>query len=123
MGKKSTIINFCNNNFTFKQQEKDFQTIYFDYHFNKSLCSLEIDVANATFLGASRFLLYQDFRNLELNYNISSLKTKTVVLDKNISLCFFAKQRKSNIFFRFFLDDIFKNANFRFECPFKKVSL
>lgn len=104
------------------KQGQEFKTVNFDYSFNKSLCFLEFDEANLTFIGASKYTLLRDFRNLEVNITIKSLRTENVLIDKNINLCFFARQRKSNIFFRFFFDDIFKYANFRFECPFKKVS-
>ena len=100
----------------------ELKTISFDFNFNKSLCVVEYDTGNSTYLGAARLTLFQDIPNLQVNMTIISKKQKNFSFERNINACFFAKQRKSNLFFRFIFDDVFKYANFRFECPFKKVS-
>ena len=100
----------------------ELKTISFEYNFNKSLCLVEYDAGNSTFLGAARLILLQDIPNLQANMTITSTKQKNFSFERSINACFFAKQRKSNLFFRFIFDDVFKYAAFRFECPFKKVS-
>ena len=82
---------------------------------------MEFEDSNSTFIGTVKVTLLQDFRFLAANITVMSLKSKIIYFDKTINACFFAKQRKSNLIFRFMLDDVFKYANFRFECPFKKV--
>lgn len=118
----------------FLQQVFETKQSDYSYTFDKNICNFSWDepkIVNNTFV--VRLWILKDLPNVHLTIEIHELKnssrssqaddSNTLLLKHTMNLCYFDRQRRSNVFLRIWSDAAFPSSqylNFKSGCPFKK---
>lgn len=71
-------------------------------------------------LDALYFTVFKDIPNISLEIFVKLTKSNYVLVDYTINLCHIEKNRRRNIFVRFWMDELLNSFDFKPKCPMKK---